>query len=309
MRLWHVVTLGAVGCALIVASPSLLGFAEGVSVAPSVACPVSPAVCPTPSGIRGWVGYGISAPVGAAGITDVVGSWMEPNVTNFTCPAPNATNKSTWFASEAFGVGIDRIPQLGMGWRMYGVGTVGLCIFGVPQYYAWYEFPPALAVLLPAATITVSPGDVFFANVSCSAGSCAYFITDRTTGQGFTTGGSAPLATLTNAECVMMRGTNLGLPAPWFLHLAGPISPGAAAHAFPPQVLFGEFYTAPLGGGGCYAIVLGVPFTYFGSVLPPGFSNRQYLLYDPPPISPPFGPGWIVPSPLVGPNLDSFSIA
>ena len=116
-----------------------------------------------------WSGYVVSSDVGL--VTDVNGSWIVPSV---SCSGFRSY-------SVAFWVGID-------GWNSSTVeqtGTETDCQFGTPIYYAWYEFYPSASVLI--STVTISPGDVISAGVSCQTGGlqCTVSITDVGSGQSF----------------------------------------------------------------------------------------------------------------------------
>lgn len=87
---------------------------------------------------------------------------------------------------------------------MDGVGTLVLCTLGVATYYAWFDKAPAPYTIVSG--ITVHPGDSFFAGVTTTG----YFLSDITSLSSVSAAWIVP--TQNWGECVVMRGTDIGLP-------------------------------------------------------------------------------------------------
>src|SRR5205814_4637850 len=113
-----------------------------------------------------WSGY--SAINGR--YTSVSASWIQP-----TASCTSATTYSS------FWVGIDGD---GSG-TVEQTGTSADCSGGVARYYAWYEMYPKFPTNL---SLAIRPGDSMSGSVTTNGnGSFTLTITNRTTGQSFTT--------------------------------------------------------------------------------------------------------------------------
>ncbi len=178
---------------------------------------------------------------------------------------------------------------------MDGVGTLGFCVGGNAFYAAWYDEAPASAIIIPVALVTPHPGDIFNASVSCNAATCFYFLEDQTTAQVFSISWAYVALPLNLAECVVMKGTTLGVLPASFAPL--PVS----AHT-PGDALFGSAFT---GVAGCAVIINAVTFGFGAVPSPPWVPVRFSLSASP----------IITPTPLVPPLLsgltpqDSFTVA
>ena len=139
-----------------------------------------------------WAGYGYNG--SANSITKAQGSWIQPSV---TC---NSSLNDSQFA--VFWVGIDGLNS----GTVEQVGTLAYCPIGstTPQYYAWYEFYPAQAVI-SVTSVTVSPGNVFQGVVKFNATTSKFSVTlkDITTGTHFTKSNpSGFTGSRSSAECI-----------------------------------------------------------------------------------------------------------
>lgn len=211
-RSWRLgVVLGVTAAALLMVGPVAYGF-----FAPRAA---PNAVNSDPVAKTTWSGYGIRGPA-TAKITEINASWVQPNI---TCPSSPSS------MSEAIGAGLNHYA----GPSMDGVGTLAICILGVPSYFAWVDKAPAPATIIPG--FTVLPGDIIAAYVSTTG----YALADITNNNAASAVWSVP--TQNYGECVVMRGTDLGLPAVFH-----PITPTPSTHLTNP-VSFGSFYTNSIG--------------------------------------------------------------
>jgi Peptidase A4 family len=229
-----------------------------------------------------WSGYGVKSTVAAQLITSMLGSWIQPGI---SCPPPPG------IASVAIGAGLDHFGQ-----RLDGVGTLAVCVLGVPSYFAWMDQAPGVAVILGG--FAIKPGDTFYANVTTGG----WGLADVTTA-GIASGSWTAVLPTTiaknSAECVVMRGTSLGLLPAVFHPL--PTLPGNPAMLANP-VLFGSQYTSY---PGCtYEDPVTSTFNGFGTV-PPPYVGYTFQLAN----SPPAGT-FIAPTPLTSGTipLDSFTV-
>ncbi len=108
-----------------------------------------------------WSGYAVPASTGS--VTDVKGSWIVPTVQAGT---PSGSYSSFWVGID--GYGSSSVEQIGTDSDMTSSGA---------SYYAWFEFYPHPAYLVP---ITVRAGDVISAEVSYSSRSFTVTIKDGT---------------------------------------------------------------------------------------------------------------------------------
>jgi Peptidase A4 family len=193
---------GAVDVPRLVGSPTHYGHtalgAGAISAASAIAlsCPYSVASqCRYSYNWGGYVVYNSTYSV-----TKVAASWTVPTIvgaTSTTCPDAQMTwdSNSVWIGIDgAFSPTVEQ------------TGTSADCFYGVPQYYAWYEFYPAGSVLLP---FTVSPGDHITASVvyaGLNATKVPTFkatLTDTTTGSTYTSPKTAvPGAVRESAEWI-----------------------------------------------------------------------------------------------------------
>jgi hypothetical protein len=133
-----------------------------------------------------WAGYVVTG----TKFTNVKGSWVNPTVE--CAKSPNS--------AVVFWVGID-------GWNddyVEQTGTGVVCDEKTPTYYAWYEFYPAEDIEV-ISSITVTPGDTFSGEVSYSESTKEFTlkVTNVTTGEAFTTTGTAPGAGVSSAEWIV----------------------------------------------------------------------------------------------------------
>jgi hypothetical protein len=130
-----------------------------------------------------WSGYAVTGANGS--VSDVQGSWIVPEIQG-ACPS------STQYAS--FWVGIDGYDTN----TVEQIGTDSDCQGGLPVYYAWYEFYPKFAYIIP---ITINPGDVISAKVSYAGGKFTVSITDGK--QSWSTSEKEPNAKRASAEWII----------------------------------------------------------------------------------------------------------
>jgi hypothetical protein len=178
------------------ASPTHLGHTM-VPVTPAAAppaagangCPYSGSQCAASYNWGGYIAYN-----SAYAVTKVAASWKVPTITGATattCPDVQAT----WDSNSVW-IGID-------GWldgTVEQTGTSADCFYGVPSYYAWYEFYPSGSVVV----FSVSPGDSIKATVSyvgMSGGSPTFktTITDTTSSSTSTSPTTAVAGALRNS--------------------------------------------------------------------------------------------------------------
>ncbi|HEY7947004.1 MAG TPA: G1 family glutamic endopeptidase [Acidimicrobiales bacterium] len=164
------------------------------------AAKVTPGVATSPN----WSGYVAYPQFGEVSFNQVSAQWIEPAV---TCPRSNA-----W---TLFWVGFDGWPKTD-GTVEQG-GTSAQCVNGVPQYSAFYEMWPTMAV---TSLFAVSPGDLISAAVVYSTDSGQFQITvsDITSGvsQTMTESCAAGLACArTSAEWVAESPSHFGTKV-WF---------------------------------------------------------------------------------------------
>ena len=132
-----------------------------------------------------WSGYTVTGVNDS--VSDVKGSWIVPAIQG-DCSTQNQ------YAS--FWVGIDGYNSN----TVEQIGTDSDCQNGSPTYYAWYEFYPHFAYNIP---LNIKPGDVVSAEVSYSGGKFTVAITDRRTGQTWSTTQKAPNAKRSSAEWII----------------------------------------------------------------------------------------------------------
>jgi hypothetical protein len=264
LNLWKPMVVGVVVLSMLV--PAIAASATPIALRPGGAgasAPMTPGFKDPTVGTN-WAGYGVHAPV--HNLFYIQGSWVQPTV---SCPTTN-------FDSEAIGVGLNAFP---VGGKIDGVGTIVICVFGTPDEFTWFDEPqtgsPVPAVLTPTP---YAPGNIFQGNVSCSGGVCQYLLVDLTTHVSITTTWSYTSLSFNWAECVVMRGTSLGLPAVFH---AIPTTPGNPTQLTGP-VLYGSHYT---GVGGCWIadaagslIGLAPPPAF-----PPGYATYMFEMNNPPP--------------------------
>ena len=136
-------------------------------------------------GSYNWSGYAITSRPGS--VTDVKGSWVVPAIAGACGPVEQ---------HSSFWVGIDGLTSP----TVEQIGTDSACIGGAPSYFAWYEFFPQGSHLIH--TMTVSPGDTIFGEVSYSSGRFNLTIADMTTGVSFSKLGKVKSAQLSSAEWI-----------------------------------------------------------------------------------------------------------
>jgi hypothetical protein len=128
-----------------------------------------------------WSGYAATG----SRFTTVSATWTQPTA---SCGA-TATYSSFW-------VGLDGDTSN----TVEQTGTSADCSGGVARYYAWYEMYPKFPTNL---SLTIRPGDSMSGSVTTNGnGSFTLTITNRTTGQGFTTVQRLKRASLASAEVI-----------------------------------------------------------------------------------------------------------
>jgi hypothetical protein len=128
-----------------------------------------------------WSGYAATD----SRFTTVSANWTQPTA---SCGA-TATYSSFW-------VGLDGDTSN----TVEQTGTSADCSGGVARYYAWYEMYPKFPTNL---SLTIRPGDSMSGSVTTNGnGSFTLTITNRTTGQGFTTIQRLKRASLASAEVI-----------------------------------------------------------------------------------------------------------
>jgi len=137
---------------------------DGRGGGPVKAVKIVPGVSTSPN----WSGYVAYPSFGGISFNQVSAEWTEPTV---TCP-----RKDAW---TLFWVGFDGWPKTD-GTVEQG-GTSAQCVGGVPQYSAFYEMWPTMAV---TTLFSVNPGDQISASVVYSTDTEQFLITvtDMTTG-------------------------------------------------------------------------------------------------------------------------------
>jgi hypothetical protein len=129
-----------------------------------------------------WSGYAVTG----TAFTKAAGSWKEPKV--------NCNKTPNTYA--AFWVGIDGYASS----TVEQTGTLAVCTGKTATYYAWYEFYPAPLTII--STITVTPGDIFQAEVEYVGSQFETKITDVTTKTSFSKKGTVSGAARTSAEWI-----------------------------------------------------------------------------------------------------------
>jgi hypothetical protein len=128
-----------------------------------------------------WSGFVVTG----SDFTFAKGSWHVPEVDCTTTP-------NTY---SAFWVGLDGHSDK----TVEQTGTASDCNGTTPQYYAWYEFYPAKAVVINMA---ISPGDVMGASVTYSDGEFTVGIHNHTTGAEYSKTATVSGANRTSAEWI-----------------------------------------------------------------------------------------------------------
>jgi hypothetical protein len=284
-RIWMLLGVGMSALLMIITGATVMAHAAPVAAsAPAGARTIGGG---DPVVVTNWAGYGVQGVGTTHSIPAMFGSWtgFTPVGTAFICP-------TVAYASEAIGVGLN---TGGFGGRIDGVGTLVICVFGTPSYYAWVEKGSASSLVIPLP-ITVGPNDVFQASVTTTN----WVLTDVTTAQ--TTSGTwtIPLpATTREAECIVGRGTSvLGLPA-----IFKPL-PTSSPTTLSSPVYFGDAYTGT-GTQGCWYLDPGNG-AYYGLGAPAaGWAVDQFHLNNPPPAGSRIVPSAPATGVLAG---DSFSV-
>lgn len=138
-----------------------------------------------------WSGYAVTG----SNFTGVAGSWIVPK---YHClKTPNSS-------SNVF-VGIDGYPSTNT--TVEAIGTASNCVGTKYQYYAWYELEPSTYVQI--SDFSVKSGDAILAEVTYSASTFTFTITNDTTGKTFTTTGKLSGAKRTSAEWIVSRPSTL----------------------------------------------------------------------------------------------------
>ncbi len=284
-RRWTWVFAGTAALALFVSMVAPGASSGALASSPAA---ISPQVhhAKDPTVVGKWVGYGLHGRAGT--ISYVAGTWIQPAS---DCPAAGI-----W--SEAIGAGLNAFPA---GGRIDGAGTLLVCIYGVADLFTWYDESQTghsvAAVLTPG---TFSPGDVFGVNVTCFGTQCNYNLFDGTTGQSIITTWTFSKLPLDQGECVVMRGTSLGLPS-----VFAPIPTIPNPSRLNGSVFFGSHFT---GDAGCWTTGPGGPLIGLGGEpsLPAGYSALTFELSNPPPAGTKIAPQ----APVAGIHgqLDSFAI-
>jgi hypothetical protein len=146
-----------------------------------------------------WAGYAVTNETNS--VTYVSAYWTVPAVVGAvgtTCPDPVETwlDAAVWIGIDGFSNGY--VEQ---------TGTSSDCVYGQVQYYAWFEFYPAISVPLPGAD-QVFPRDVMYAYINYTAPNFGIWIQDTT---------------LAHAWHFSLLGTNPGAPrdsAEWITEAA-----------------------------------------------------------------------------------------
>jgi len=288
----------------------VVGLAVLLMVAPSVPYGIARALgaAVTPATVSGdplintnWAGYGVRPSTINTPILDILGSWVVPNV---TCPNVTPAANVYALASEAIGAGLDHWAG-GGGLRMDGAGVLIVCVQGRALYFAWDEEAPLPAVVIGG--FIPHPGDVFQANVTLSGWSLRDLTTPQAAAGIWTTPLSAKLAH-NSAECVVARGTSLGVLPSVFLPV-----PASVPTKLTNPVEFGSLFATPspaIGpAAGCWysaALATGAPGPWVGigtAPTPPVIGYTFQMLN-------PNAANLIVPGPLMSgllPN-DSFIV-
>ena len=114
-----------------------------------------------------WSGYAVTNATNS--VTFVGASWTVPAIAGAfgnTCP----DTVKTWL-DASFWVGIDGFDN----GYVEQTGTSSDCVYGQVDYYAWYEFFPAVSYSLPSADV-IHPGDTMYAYVNYTASSSLFGI-------------------------------------------------------------------------------------------------------------------------------------
>jgi hypothetical protein len=146
-----------------------------------------PKIKDTLSSSTNWSGY--SATGAAGSFNDVQGTWTVPTV------SPGTGKKGQY---SSFWVGIDGDGSS----TVEQIGTDSDWLNGKPYYVAWYEFYPAASKNIPAAQLSVSPGDSITGGVHYDGTQFTVTLTNNTTGQTFSTSGAVSSAKRMSAEWI-----------------------------------------------------------------------------------------------------------
>jgi uncharacterized repeat protein (TIGR03803 family) len=134
-----------------------------------------------------WSGYVVSGTFGS--VTDAKGSWIVPAV---TCAGSGSSFSSFWVGIDGYLPTSSTVEQ---------IGTESDCADGAPSYFAWYEFFPAIDVVIE--NFPIQAGDKMSAEVRYSSGLFILTITDETTGLSAPpVTGTAPSAARSSAEWI-----------------------------------------------------------------------------------------------------------
>ncbi len=131
-----------------------------------------------------WSGYAVTG----TGFTSAKGSWHVPEV---QCNKTPNTYSSFWVGLDGFQNGNDTVEQN---------GTASDCSGTTPQYYAWYEYYPANAVVIDDVPVTA--GDIISAEVTYNGSEFTLTITNETTGKTHSHTKALPGAQRTSAEWI-----------------------------------------------------------------------------------------------------------
>jgi hypothetical protein len=132
-----------------------------------------------------WSGYAVTG--GNGSVTDVEGSWVVPAIQG-SCPSSNQYS--------SFWVGIDGFNSN----SVEQTGTDSDCQGGSPVYYAWFEFYPHPSFIVNS--VPVKPGDVIYARVTKGGSRYTVTLTNKTTGQTFSTTSNVHSAQASSAEWI-----------------------------------------------------------------------------------------------------------
>ena len=172
----------------------LLMASTGVSIAASAAPAASPLFhSVTTTASTNWGGFAATGPKGS--VSDVKGSWIVPSI-HGTCPSSKAEYSSFWVGIDGFNS--NSVEQS---------GTDSDCQGGSPSYYAWYEFFPHPSFVI--SSLSISPGDVMFAEVKHTSTGFHLTLTDVTTGHTFTKS-STVKAARSSAEWIAEAPSSIG---------------------------------------------------------------------------------------------------
>lgn len=129
-----------------------------------------------------WSGYAVLG----SSFSSAEGSWIVP-----------ASECTGLIKAAAFWVGLDGYNSN----TVEQTGTASECIFGIPIYYAWYEFYPNPQSLVH---VPVHPGDHISASVVYDSTSDQFTVTlkNNTTGKSFSKSAAVPGAVRDSAEWI-----------------------------------------------------------------------------------------------------------